>query len=287
MAFVFKSIEPANITVNPFYANKLWDVGAPGGYSLLNPALTYTSVASMSVYFGRQTTTTWNPAVTPEEQTSHGAYTRAVWASVNKLFYEGFSAAPQDHYAQGKDYLDTRVIGSTLQVWSIPQKIIGRGIQRGSLYVRQGAVTYTDDKNGNILNNSGVYSGNIIYNQGLIIWTAGPNITSNFLSTQAMTFRSTKLINSYEVICISGADEHNMSGNTSLLATDGTADTPTGAYNDDGECYAFVTGSSFSPYITSVGLYNDEGDLLAIAKMARPVKKAMNCDTIFVVRWDS
>ncbi len=49
---------------------------------------------------------------------------------------------------------------------------------------------------------------------------------------------------------------------------------------------SFVTASFFSPYVTSVGLYNEAGELLVVGKLAFPVKKATNCDTIFVVRWD-
>lgn len=289
MSFVFKSIEPANITVNPFYANKLWSLGTFTVSNLLDPSGSQITVASMSIYYGAQNTSTFNLAITPEPQTSHGVYTRSVWDSVYNLFYRDFATDPLNHYAQGVDYFETRSIGSTCQVWSIPQQIIGAGIARNSFY----AEGYIDDGNGNIISSAtGNYAGNIIYDLGLIIWTQAGFTGTTCQVKDNVRFRSTKLINSYEVICISSADEHNMSGNTSLLAIQSSAQNPglgpnePGTYNNDGECYSFVTGSAFSPYITSVGLYNDSGDLLVIAKLARPIKKAMNCDTIFVVRWD-
>lgn len=292
MSFVFKSVEPSHITVNPFYANKLWSIGSTAVADLLDPSGSYFSDASMSIYYGEENTTTWNPAITPEQQTSHGAYTRTVWASINNLFYKEFDTKPLEYYAQGVDYFETRSINNTIQVWSIPQQIIGTGIARGSFRVVDGGNVYIDDENGTIIDTgTGQYKGNIIYNQGLIIWVDSPFVSTSCVF-DSLTFRSTKLINSYEVICVSGADEHNMSGNTSLLAIQSSAQNPglgpnePGTYNNDGECYSFVTGSAFSPYITSVGLYNDSGDLLVVAKLARPIKKAMNCDTIFVVRWD-
>ena len=46
------------------------------------------------------------------------------------------------------------------------------------------------------------------------------------------------------------------------------------------------TGSSFKPYITTVGLYDDEARLLAVAKLARPVQKREDIDMNFLIRWD-
>ena len=291
MSFVFKSIDASHITVNPFFANKLWTITEDPALNLLDPSSSFFSEASMSVYHGVQNITTWNPALNPEQQTSHGAYTRTVWNAINNLFYKGFDEAPLEHFAQGIDYFETRSIGPVINVWSFPQQIIGKGIERGSFYF-EGCV---DDGNGNVLDGpGGNYVGNIIYNLGLIIWTVGSFATATTLTIKgAVRFRSTRLIDSYEVICVSTADEHNMSGNISLLATQDGITNPgigpgeTGGYNNDGQCYSFVTASFFSPYVTSIGLYNDVGDLLVIAKLARPIKKAMNCDTIFVVRWDN
>ena len=39
-------------------------------------------------------------------------------------------------------------------------------------------------------------------------------------------------------------------------------------------------------YITTVGMYNDEGDLLAVAKLGQPIPISDQTDTTFVVRWD-
>ena len=47
-----------------------------------------------------------------------------------------------------------------------------------------------------------------------------------------------------------------------------------------------VTGSSFNPYITSVGLYNSSNELLAVAKTNRPIPKSDSIETTFVVKLD-
>tara|TARA_R110001592_G_scaffold276306_4_gene543437 strand:+ start:12 stop:1361 length:1350 start_codon:yes stop_codon:yes gene_type:complete len=47
----------------------------------------------------------------------------------------------------------------------------------------------------------------------------------------------------------------------------------------------FVSGT-LKPYITTIGCYNDEGQMLAVAKMAQPIQKRDDIDMNFVVRWD-
>lgn len=41
-----------------------------------------------------------------------------------------------------------------------------------------------------------------------------------------------------------------------------------------------------NPYITTIGLYNDKAQLVAISKLAQPIQKRDDIDMNFVVRWD-
>ena len=47
-----------------------------------------------------------------------------------------------------------------------------------------------------------------------------------------------------------------------------------------------VTGSAFQPYVTTIGLYNDSNDLIAVGKLGRPTPKSQNTDMTFVIRLD-
>jgi hypothetical protein len=47
-----------------------------------------------------------------------------------------------------------------------------------------------------------------------------------------------------------------------------------------------VTGSSFTPYITTVGLYNDANQLIAVGKLNRPVPKTQDTDMTIIVKID-
>ena len=48
----------------------------------------------------------------------------------------------------------------------------------------------------------------------------------------------------------------------------------------------FTTHSFFAPYVTTIGLYNDHGDLLAVAKTSRPVRNDPEIALSFIVRFD-
>ena len=48
-----------------------------------------------------------------------------------------------------------------------------------------------------------------------------------------------------------------------------------------------ISGSDFSPYVGSIGLYNDAGDLLAIGKMAAPIPLSTYTDTTFLLKYNT
>ncbi len=167
----------------------------------------------------------------------------------------------------------------------------------GPVHIFNKTLTATDVAslyNGNYNN----HYGTIQYNHGQVIWTntQGSNGSSHFRGTDCsftnMQFRSTKLITTNEFICAVGPGELNMTTNPSILVRSTGYCNPannnegTSFANEGGECLSFVTGSDFSPFVTGVGLYNDQGDLLVFGKVATPIKKATNCDTIFIVKWD-
>ena len=49
----------------------------------------------------------------------------------------------------------------------------------------------------------------------------------------------------------------------------------------------FATSPNFRPYVTTIGLYNDEGELLVIGKLGQAIRMTDEADTTFVVRFDT
>ncbi len=57
--------------------------------------------------------------------------------------------------------------------------------------------------------------------------------------------------------------------------------------NQDENYYDFATGSYFSPYVTTIGLYNELYQLVAVGKLSQPIPISLYTDTTFVVNFDT
>jgi hypothetical protein len=98
---------------------------------------------------------------------------------------------------------------------------------------------------------------------------------SNLINTfTTCSYKSTKTIHEFSVVAKLDAGDFNVSSNPSLRE-DGTP-----------SFQGFVSGSAFRPYITTIGLYNGYGQLLAIGKLAQPIKKRDDVDMNFLIRID-
>lgn len=138
--------------------------------------------------------------------------------------------------------------------------------------------TLIDDKNGNlILSASSPHRvvGNVLYSHGLVVITnpAIGNYYANYFSG-SITWQSSQPIYTYNFHCPVGESDFNFTLH------------PTSTEGSDGEIKADLTGSHFKPYFTSVGLYNDANELIAVAKMGQPVPVSDNNETTVVVKLD-
>ena len=117
--------------------------------------------------------------------------------------------------------------------------------------------------------------GNVFSKQGLAV-ISSPDYRYADIIKQPFTssYKSTKTIYELNVLAKLDAGDFNMSLNHTLT-------------NDDDVTYRnFVSGSDFAPYITTIGLYDDAGQLLAIGKLAQPIRKRNDVDMNFVIRVD-
>jgi hypothetical protein len=89
-----------------------------------------------------------------------------------------------------------------------------------------------------------------------------------------LRFKNEYIVYEQEVRCKVGENDFNMTQN------------PTISTDASGSLRDFATGSIFSPYVTTVGLYNNRSELLAVAKLAQPIPLSSTTDTVFVVKYD-
>tara|TARA_Y100000310_G_C20647742_1_gene797588 strand:+ start:876 stop:1958 length:1083 start_codon:yes stop_codon:yes gene_type:complete len=187
----------------------------------------------------------------------------------------------------------------------------------GNLYDQ----AYEDGFNNGILTGSymsGSSVGIVNYSQGLVIITDTGSYQYSGLDSGSATgalgwkvqFDSTKTINQYEYYCSVGENKANWTQNLSISkdrkgtehvpeivntwnsgslrrilrspaeSLYGTSTIPTNDVEN------FATHSDFAPYVTTIGLYNDNNDLLAVSKLSRAIRKDPELSYTFVVRFD-
>jgi hypothetical protein len=98
-----------------------------------------------------------------------------------------------------------------------------------------------------------------------------------YLDSFYFEFNSTVTLYEHEYVCRLKEDEFNFTTNPTIrLDNDENSEIPK----------SIVYTEGFSSYITTIGLYTDNGELIAIGKLASPIKKRDDIDTTIVVRFD-
>lgn len=92
-----------------------------------------------------------------------------------------------------------------------------------------------------------------------------------------MRAESARTIYEVEIFCTVEEGEFNFTTNPTIKANRNL---------QSQELLPFVSHSEFNPYVTTIGLYNDYGELLIVGKLAQPVKIPKHGDITFVVRFD-
>ena len=126
--------------------------------------------------------------------------------------------------------------------------------------------------------------GNVFYRHGQVVISPMKNyLLQNFnANAWTMTYQGTHAIYENEVLVRVPKDEFNLTFNPTAVNS-----------SEDPTLKAAFTGSnnqdfsgSLTPYITTIGLYNDKLELLAVAKLGQAVQKRDDIDMNFVIRWD-
>ena len=101
-------------------------------------------------------------------------------------------------------------------------------------------------------------------------------------SNTTMSFESSIGLYETQYKCTIESDEFNYSLNPTLLSGSEISILTSGSdiYKD------FATGSEFTPFITTVGLYNDSNELLAIGKLSQPLPTSQTTDTTILINLD-
>ena len=198
---------------------------------------------------------------------------------------------------------------SSIGVISIPSKLFGNYIQPNSLLLEHPeSGSIIDDGEGRLLWKNvddleyNYMLGNVIYQHGIVTLfdTAFSKTFSNLygqalydLGTYGVSLSPEELLDafitsnnvtcsfssSYELFetqykCTISEKEFNYTLNPTVLS------------GSQGNLYPHFTGSYFDPYVTTVGLYSPDYELIAIGKLAKPLPTSRTTDTTILINID-
>tara|TARA_Y100001963_G_scaffold111412_1_gene154093 strand:- start:247 stop:1104 length:858 start_codon:yes stop_codon:yes gene_type:complete len=197
---------------------------------------------------------------------------------------------------------------SSGSVISISQKLFGEEIKPNSFELRDKSNSFNktviikDDGKGNLYSSNAVHSqsnatsisssdnyiGNIFYNTGLVVltetgsWSGSVNYTDVSTENYTTDFKSTHTLYIQEYdISVNGTELNGSNNPTSKSGSNNPS-----VQTDFGQVEPQLTASGWSPYITTVGLYDDEDELVVVGRLSQPVKK-INWGTLsFKLRFD-
>lgn len=228
-----------------------------------------------------------------------------VWKSTESNYYKTGEGEKESPFLWDSCIQGERVLSSSFCNISIPRTLYGIYLQPGSLefspLVSGSSILYVedeywgegyavsssisgsyldyvvrDDGKGHMVNLSGSVVGDAIYNQGQV-FLQDPILAEyykNNSSSLELKWKSNLPIYTLNVNCRIRNTEMNYTLN------------PSAGELSTGEIHENITGEEFSPYITTVGLYNDRNELLMVGKMNRPVRKSKDMDMVFKINLD-
>ena len=190
--------------------------------------------------------------------------------------------------------------GSQIGVLSVPSRLYGNYIVPNSFnWIADSGSIYDDGEGNLIFSSSGEICGQIFYPHGLAIITSDSNpgldtygigtygsalygltdtiVIENFVTSSNVTcsFSSSLTIYESQYKCTLNENEFNFTLNPTALSG-----------STDGTVYDFVTSSYFAPYVTTVGLYDEYQNLLAVGKLSQPLPTSATTDTTILINID-
>jgi hypothetical protein len=292
---IFKPFTTSDVVVSPFKVNKsfsfggtatitgsgidiftgknieptLWISGSnPTGYiSTQDKYLVYRSVREL--YYYNYISGSDGSPVTTASFNVDGTITTTTQYTPNAYNYLSNTLPANRYFPTGSN--------NEIAIIAIPSNLFGEYIKPGTFTLMYESGSLTDDGESNLISGSSKI-GDIIYEHGMVIITKTTSIIQDISMSQNLSceFESTVTIYESQYKCTVRENEYNFSQNPTLIS----------GSSNSGVIYNFATGSFFTPYATTIGLYDNNYNLLAVAKLAQPLPLSAVTDTSILVNLD-
>ena len=140
----------------------------------------------------------------------------------------------------------------------------------GNLFYQNGFATITHPKYHSIFGDYNI--GNMGVGNNFVVGS------EEYHSINKLQFEGSHLMYENEYQCTVDEYEYNQTMNPSARKQRTELST---------EFADFVSSSYFKPYVTTIGLYNENNDLLVVGKLGQPIRMSDETDTTFIMRWDT
>lgn len=287
------------VTSYPVYAPITWSLAS----SSAGVEITYP--------LGLEGAVTINEAIKDSEEINIDTKTQkgVLHKSIQHIFYNYYGAF---FVSQSRIVTSSSIMGKdNLYVISIAQNVYGDFIKPGTFEFQINSITpkIIDDALGNlIISSSGtIYQvGNIFYKNGIAVITIDSGSTVASVSALGAKIVNTSTINMIYNSNIS-TERHQINVklapnefifspfNPSVTKTLKVTSSITQSFDQKNipkisqntwKVSELMGSEIIKPYITTIGLYNDRYELLAIAKLSQPIQRTFATDQIFIVRFD-
>jgi len=307
---IFSTIDAKDYTVEEFYVSApiAWQlVSSSAGIQIVSPdqldgAVTIQRAANDRVDFYQSDF--------PKINVDSGVYEYILHRSITHLFYNNAN------FYSGSILSTSSMAGvfDTSYVISIGQNFYGDRVKPLSF-------TFSTDKPNEIINDDGFgnlytshssgtyYIGNIFYEHGIAVVLRNPigaptsSINGNGVALVAnsdiyINYSSDIRLHRHEANIKLLPTDYNFSPfNPSITSLYETTGSITASFNEQNirpssgstgwALYNLMGAGVIKPYVTTIGLYNDQYELLAVAKLSEPIQRTFDVNQIFIVRFDT
>lgn len=295
-----KPLPQGNYLIRPFKTFK--------GFAYTYQHLVSSSSIQASVTEAIAPPVMWIWSGSSEPTNPNGLSKRSLYASVETLFYPSMSVS-------GTNLGHITATGSIrrppifprgwspgkhpngIYIISVSPRAYGEQIRPNSFVIETtpGTASISDDGLGKLYASTDTINpiGNIFYSLGIAVigkMTTTGSLTGSVISQEGIYLNTGSVLNiQYEsqftiyehtVICTLEKDEFNYSTNPSLNLFPSSSVSGSTKLRDE------MLSGSLDPYVTAIGLYNSVGEMMAIAKVPRAIKRAPEIDQTFIVKFD-
>lgn len=269
MASIFKSLSPTDYSIVPFTAYYKYSYTYESGST--------SNSSDLTLSYAEKFLTESGVIRTPNTKYE-------LFDSVVQTFY---SPIP---YATYGTTTESYVPTSSVYVVSVTQDVFGEKILPGTFSVKISGTQSYDDSRGNlIVSSSGIGGiiGRVFYDKGVILLKPTSSVSSvinnngvsipngttvNFYFSSSVTLYE----NIFKVILRPTDFLYSINNPTTENTVSGSTATP----------IELMISHSLKPYVTTLGFYNENNELLLVAKPSVPVQRTSDVTQTFIVKFD-